>query len=200
MPSPPEAAGVGLGHADGKGRGDGGVDGVAAGAQHRESGLRRQRMGRGDDAARGGDRRTRRLRAGRAGDAGARAAGGGARPAHDASTPAMTKTMATRRVRAERSAGIRRTVERSHGCSSSGTSGAARNGRRRPRRRRRSRHAVQSRRAFGCEQRQRRDQCAHTSARCRATRTSSGQPSCGKRHRQAPSRPRQHVEAVAAAR
>ena len=55
-----EPAGVRLGRAHGKGRGDGGVDGVPARAQHRDAGVRRQGVRGGDDAARrrdGGARR-----------------------------------------------------------------------------------------------------------------------------------------------
>ena len=59
-----DARGVGLDHAERERRGDGGVDGVAAGAQGAGAGLGRQRMGRDDDPAAAGDRRPDRRRLG----------------------------------------------------------------------------------------------------------------------------------------
>ena len=52
-----DARGVGLDHAERERRGDGRVDGVAAGAQGAGARLGRERMGRDDDPAAAGDRR-----------------------------------------------------------------------------------------------------------------------------------------------
>ena len=57
-----EPAGVGLDDADGERRGDRGVDRVAAGLQHLEAGLRRQRVRRGHHALLRGDLRVPGLR------------------------------------------------------------------------------------------------------------------------------------------
>ncbi len=87
-----DARGVGLDHAERERRGDGGVDGVAAGAQGAGAGLGRQRMGRDDDPAAAGDRRPDRRRLGdqRVGDVLERrvvGGRGGARPVTVAQRP-----------------------------------------------------------------------------------------------------------------